>query len=77
MERVEGGGARSGSEVRSELERTQVELVAARRKVQELEQLLAERSRESGKWKARAAKEPRPDSEYRLVALVVGVVLGG
>ncbi|NOK35773.1 hypothetical protein HMI49_21470 [Corallococcus exercitus] len=77
MERVQGGGVRSGSEVRSELERAQVELSAARRKVQELEQVLAARSREASKWEARALKEPRPDSEFRLVAFAVGLMLGG
>ncbi|NPC70342.1 hypothetical protein HPP05_11350 [Corallococcus exiguus] len=77
MERVQDGGGRSGHEVRSELERAQVELAAARRKVRELEQTLEARSREARKWQARAVKEPRPASEYRIVAFVVGVVLGG
>jgi ferric-dicitrate binding protein FerR (iron transport regulator) len=76
MERIQGPHLITGREVRAELERTQTELAATRRNIQELEQLVAAKTAEAAKWEARTRKQPRPLSENRRLALVVGVALG-
>ncbi len=76
MERNQAPRACSGKDARAELERTQTELAATRRKLQELEGLVAARTAEAAKWEARTRRQPRPDSEFRVAALLLGLIAG-
>lgn len=75
MERVREPGAQGGKEIRAELEHSQAELAATRRKIQQLEQAVAAKASQAQKWAERTQRQPRQSVPLR-VALLLGACLG-